>query len=267
MAICPEWVPPIMHIDIDRFSKIESIVSCWDTRFKIVSLFTLLVCISQIKTIETALLAFFISLLMVLIARLPLASILRKSFYPLLFMLPLFIILLATSGGEVMAEYGFIRIYINGLNLSLLIMIKIFSILMLFFVTFSTSPFNKTAYAFRLLRFPSKLVNLFLFSYRYIFVYLEDLRRMRRALVLRGFRNRSSLASFRSNANLIGSLLVNSFEQTDQIYKSMRIRGFEGDLVSLDEFRFGPSDLIKAIFVLSLSAFIILKEQLKWMWL
>jgi cobalt/nickel transport system permease protein len=182
-------------------------------------------------------------------------------------MLPLFLVLIFTSGGDLMAEYGAIRIYKNGLRLSALIMIKLVSILMLFFVTFSTSPFNKTAYAFRLLRFPSKLVNLFLFSYRYIFVYLEDLRRMRSALVLRGFRNRSSLAAFRSNANLIGSLLVNSFEQTDQIYKAMRIRGFEGDLVSLDEFHFGPRDMVKSLFVLSLSICIIVKEQLQWIWL
>lgn len=256
-----------MHIDIDKFSKIESMISCWDTRFKIVSLFTLLVCISQVRTIETALFAFLISLLIILIARLPLDYILKKSFYPLLFMLPLFIILLTTSGGDVLLEYGFVRIYRNGLSLSLLIMIKLFSILMLFFATFSTSSFNNTAYAFRKLRVPSKLVNLFLFSYRYIFVCLEDLRKMRKALALRGFRNRSSLASFRSNAYLIGSLLVNSFEQTDLIYKSMRIRGFEGDLVSLNEFRFGVCDVIKSFFIFSLSVFIIIKEQLKWMWL
>jgi cobalt/nickel transport system permease protein len=256
-----------MHIDIDRFSKIDSLISRWDTRFKIVSLLTLLVCVSQVKRIETALLAFLMSLLMIFIARLPLDYILGKAFYPILFMLPLFIVLLFTSGGDVLAEYGVIRIYKNGLRLSLLIMIKLVSILMLFFVTFSTSPFNKTASAFRSMRFPSKLVNLFLFSYRYIFVYLEDLRKMRSALLLRGFRNRSSPAAFRSNANLIGSLLVNSFEQTDQVYRAMRIRGFEGEIISLDEFRFGVRDVVKSLILLLLSALIIVKEQLKWMWL
>ena len=100
------------------------------------------------------------------------------------------------------------------------------------------------------MRAPGKLIDMVLFTYRYIFVYLEDLRKMRVSLQTRGFKNRSSIRSFKNHANVIGSLLVRSFEQTERIYSAMILRGFSEKKRMVKIFKLRLSDLIKVILLL-----------------
>jgi len=249
-----------MHVDIDKFAAINSPIHIWDTRCKIISLMILIFCISTLKSIEAAIFSLLISLILIGLSRLPYRFISRRVLYIALFLVPLFLFLVLTSGGNTFISFGFIKLYREGIVLSFMIFIKMISIVLIFFIMFGTSSFNHTAVALKSLKIPSKLVNLLLFTYRYIFVYLEDLRKMRSALVLRGYRTRNSIRSLKSTANLIGSLLVRSFEQSEQIYKAMTLRGFNDNIVSLDEFHIDYVDIIKLALTILISIFIFFWE-------
>jgi len=222
----------------------------WDARCRIISFTLIVFTISSLRTVNGVIAAFVLALLVILISGVPIRIILGKIRFPLLFLVPLFLFLPLTSGGEVCLQYSFITLYSNGLLLSCIIFFKTLSIISIFFVLMMISSFNETVAAMRSLKVPAKLINMLIFTYRYIFVYLEDLRKMRSALVLRGFRNRNNFHSLKSNANIIGSLVVRSYEQADRINNAMVLRGWSGEIKSLYSFDLKRTDVIKSVIML-----------------
>ncbi|MDY6970672.1 MAG: cobalt ECF transporter T component CbiQ [Spirochaetota bacterium] len=235
-----------MHVDIDKYAFIDSPVHSWDTRCKILTIIIFILCISSLSTIEIALSSMFLSFGLAFISRLPSMFIFKKVWIPFLFLLPLFLFLPVSSGGTVLINLKYINIYYDGLSLSFLILFKAIAIITLFIIMLGTSTFNRTAGALKGLKLSNKLVNLILFTYRYIFVYLETLRKMRTSLILRGFRSKNSIRSFMSTASLIGTLLIRSFEQTEKVYNAMILRGFEGGVAIQNEFKLESWDIIKS---------------------
>jgi cobalt/nickel transport system permease protein len=239
-----------MHLDIDRYAHIDSPVSRWDPRCKIVTLLAATFCVSALRSLEFAISAALISYVIMTFARLPVKYILGKIWIPIVFLIPLFIFLPVSSGGTVLYDPGFFKIYSDGILLSILIMLKIISTVLLFIIMLGTTPFNRTAKALQSMKMSPKLSSLILFSYRYIFVYLEDLRKMRSSLALRGYRIRNSISSLKNSARLIGTLLVRSFEQTERIYRAMILRGFEGEIPFHEKFDLNIYDFIKSAVIL-----------------
>ena len=56
-----------------------------------------------------------------------------------------------------------------------------------------------------------------------------------------------------NSANLIGTLLIRSFEQTDRIYNAMILRGFNSEIPFQHGFRIQKIDVIKSVVVLLFS--------------
>ncbi|MDY6967756.1 MAG: cobalt ECF transporter T component CbiQ [Spirochaetota bacterium] len=239
-----------MHIDIDRFALIESLVHTWDTRCKIVFFTIAVFCISMLKIIELSLLAFAFSVIITVVSKIPVKFILQRVMYPILFLLPLFIFLPLSSGGKILIDLNFFNIYYDGLYISFLIFLKAVSIITLIIMMLGTSTFYQSAMALKALKIPYKLINLMLFTYRYIFVYLEDLRKMRNSLILRGYKSRNWILSIISSANLVGSLLIRSYEQTDRMYNAMILRGFNSEIKYQYEFQIRKDDIIKSVLIL-----------------
>jgi cobalt/nickel transport system permease protein len=186
----------------------------------------------------------------------------KKIKIPLILLLPIFLILPFTSGGKVLFSYSFLNLYESGMIFSFLICFKSISIMILFIILLSTSTFSTTARALRVLRFSGKLVDLILFSYRYIFIYMEDLRIMRTALALRGYKQKTSLHSIKSTIALIGTLMVRSFEQTDRLYQAMICRGYDSSSVSLNEFQSRSRDFLLSGILILISSIIFCLDYL-----
>jgi cobalt/nickel transport system permease protein len=97
----------------------------------------------------------------------------------------------------------------------------------------TTTPFFDFLWALRWFRVPYVLCSLLLFTYRYIFVMLEELDSMRMARRSRGFSMKGSLLSkdvFRTLSYTAGMLLVRSYERSKDIYNGLISRGFSGEI-------------------------------------
>jgi ABC-type multidrug transport system fused ATPase/permease subunit len=105
------------------------------------------------------------------------------------------------------------------------------------------------------------MLNIILFTYRYFFVFSEDLRKMRIALNMRGAARRGFFRSMGSAANLAGSLLVRSYEQTERIYQAMMLRGYQGRIVTDEIFSLRFADVALAIILVLEPLAIMLAEQ------
>ena len=83
---------------------------------------------------------------------------------------------------------------------------------------------------------PGLLVQLLMLTYRYVFLFGDELHKLRIALRLRRYRNRPSLHSYRTIGHVTGTLLVRSYERAERVGQAMRCRGFDGQFRTLHAF-------------------------------
>ena len=94
------------------------------------------------------------------------------------------------------------------------------------------------------MRAPLKLVYLFFFFYRYVSVLHEEYTSMREAMRVRCFKPHLDRHTYGSLANLIGMLIVRSFERSERIYEAMLCRGFHGHFPVIGHFHLHRVDYV-----------------------
>jgi cobalt/nickel transport system permease protein len=86
-------------------------------------------------------------------------------------------------------------------------------------------------------------------TYRYLFVLIEEARRLRRAAAARGYRPRW-LGQSLLIGRLIGQLFMRSYERAERVYGAMVQRGYRGHMPMSREFAFGIPDVAALLVVL-----------------
>lgn len=120
-------------------------------------------------------------------------------------------------------------------------------------VLIAMTSFNGLCLALESLRVPRLFVTQLLFLYRYLFVLVDEARRMTRARELRTFaRRHPGLKTFGS---MLGHLLLRAADRAERIHLAMRCRGFDGHIRLLTTPAFGAMD---ALFVLGWFSFFLL---------
>src|SRR3989337_2391794 len=107
----------------------------------------------------------------------------------------------------------------------------------------STTTFPDFLKGLDMLRVPRLLVMLMSFMYRYIFVLIDEARKLMRARSLRYFGSRYK-EQFRVMGYIIGVLFIRTLERAERIYSAMIIRGFSGEALSVKRFRFSSMDIL-----------------------
>jgi len=238
------------HLEIDRYADMKSPVHEWDPRMKIPVLLIMAFTIGLLRDIRLAVVALGFSVVLVVVSRIPMSFILHRLRWLFVFLMPLAIIMPFTVPGRDIWRYSFLSASYEGLSLASLIFLKAIAIVLLIFPMFGTAPFHTSMKALQRLRFPARFVQIILFTYRYIFVFFEEIRRMRNAARTRGFEARTRWHSFRTFGNFIGILLVRSFERTERLYSAMISRGYKGNVMTLSNFRMTFWDRIKGMAVM-----------------
>jgi cobalt/nickel transport system permease protein len=110
----------------------------------------------------------------------------------------------------------------------------------------STTPIPDVLRALHRLRVPSVVVAIVAFMFRYLDLLLDQLRRMRHAMVARCHDPRWlwQVAPIASSA---GTLFVRSYERGERVHQAMLARGYGGTMPVLDEVPRRRSDLLVAV--------------------
>jgi cobalt/nickel transport system permease protein len=204
-----------------------------------------------------ALAALAFALILATLARIPLGVMLWKLRGAAVLLAAVLVVFPLSYGGD-RIQFGPVGLSWDGLLAAVLVITRALSLIIVAFVAFATTPFHAAMKALRRLRVPAPLVQTILFTYRYIIVYADQLRRRETALRARGFRPRADLRTLRTIGNGFGSLLVGSIERTQRIQAAMRCRGFSGTFRTLEEPRAGPGDVFLSAAVLAVGAGLLL---------
>ena len=129
-------------------------------------------------------------------------------------------------------------------------------------VVWTTAPMTSTLKAAHALHCPGLIVQLTVLTYRYLFLLLEELSRLRIALRVRGYRHRANLHSYRTVGHVTGTLLLRSYEQAERVGQAMRCRGFDGQFRSLADLKTRPVDVMWFFTIILVAAGLLIWDRL-----
>jgi cobalt/nickel transport system permease protein len=156
--------------------------------------------------------------------------------------------------------WGPLHVSEQGSVLAVRLCFKVATVATLALVVLATAPLEVTLKAMHALRVPGLLVQLVLLTYRYVFVLMDELARLRVAVRVRGYRNRVNRHSYRTIGHVAGTLLVRGFERSERVGQAMRCRGFDGRFRSLAAFHTTPADVLAFGLVLGSSVAVTLLD-------
>lgn len=248
------------HSFLDRYSNLDSFIHRLDPRTKfIITLVFILAVISTppIRWQVFALYLFFMAALL-LLSKLPIFYVLKRSLVVMPFVLMIAIFIPFIKEGEVAGSYNIwlwqVSVTYTGLQVLWNVLIKAWlSILSLIWLT-STTKLPNLLKGLEQLGMPRVMVMILSFMYRYIFVVVDEVMRMRQARDSRDFGGKR-LWQLRTIGNMIGTLFIRSYERGERVYAAMLARGFDGHSRTLDQLNFSQAD---AYFGISFSLVLIL---------
>jgi len=234
----------------------SSLLHRFDPRWKLAALFIVLVTTACLRTLPAATSALVGAGVLAVLARLPLQAYLDrlKILLPALLLFTIVLPFVTPADSSLQADdlrpgWGPIHFSSAGLGVALLFILKALAIFTAALAFAASTPVNSTLQAAAALRVPGRLVHLGMLTYRYLFLFVTELSRLRWALRVRGYRNRPTVHCYRTIGNVAGMLLVRSSERAERVAQSMRCRGFDGRFRSLTEFRTRLGDVAAFIVI------------------
>lgn len=105
----------------------------------------------------------------------------------------------------------------------------------------TTTTFPQVLRALEALRVPRLFVLIAAFMYRYLFVIVEEVGRMRSALVSRGYDPRHSLQAG-PLGRMTTAMFLRTYSRGERVYQAMLSRGYDGRMPQLTALSFGRAD-------------------------
>lgn len=214
-----------------------------DPRWKLASFALAVVGVALIRSPVPLAVALIAALAVALVARVPWHWLLGRLGLVLLVLLPFLLALPLLVDDPDAVDRAWWQPSSRGIALALGIGAKALALVTIVLVLLTSSPLIDTLKAAHCLRIPGLLIQLFVLTYRFLFLIAEELARVRIALRVRGYRNRATRHSYRTIAHVAGTLLVRSHERGERVGQAMRCRGFDGQFRSLTDFRTRLADV------------------------
>lgn len=126
-------------------------------------------------------------------------------------------------------------LYIAGVAVSggvismITLMLKGIYCIMASFVLIATTSFDEICASLRRFHLPGFFVTLLLLTYRYISVMMEEVSVMTDAYTLRAPGQKG--VQFSAWGSFLGQLLLRSMDRAEELYSSMKLRGFNGEFI------------------------------------
>jgi cobalt/nickel transport system permease protein len=252
------------HAFLDHHSGVESPIHHLDARAKIIVFFSLIL-VGVSSQPSSFLLFGLLTLALVsiaLLARLPLGHLAKKIvvILPFLFLVSLSIPFMKkdTLGGGYNLGLGGLSVSRSGLWILWNVVVKsclgVFSMILLS----STTTFPQLIKGMERLGTPRIFTILISFMYRYSFILIDEVHRMKRARDSRCFGGTWFWHS-KVIGHMVGWLFLRSFRRGERVYLAMLSRGYQGTMPERTAGRFGWEELL---FLCAVPVFIFLRIYL-----
>ena len=240
-----------MEIFSEHFRK-EHFLAKIDSRVKLMVTLALLVMVLSYKGIMFPLVIAAASFVVCMRMRIPLRIMLLRFSQPMFIALVVLLLKFFFSGEEIMFSINLFGMKIaghkDGLMEGMRITSRIIGGVSLVVALGFATPFIEFVAALSWLRVPKTFIEIMMFAYRYLFMFLEDANTIYSAQ-----KNRLGYAGIRKGMNsfgvLTGSLVLRGFEQSQKTADAMIQRGYTGDVPLLKGEALRTVELTAAVFI------------------
>jgi cobalt/nickel transport system permease protein len=226
----------------------DSPLARWDARWKLAGLSLAGGGIAALDQVAASVVALAACLCLLMLARLPGRWLRGRLGLFLLAASPFLLILPFTSE--------------HGLETGCAVACRCAAIGSLSLILIGTAPLHQTLAAAHRLRIPGLLVLLTSLAYRYSFLLGDELRRLRVAARVRGFRPAFSWHGYRTLGHMTGAVLVHGADRADHVAAAMSSRGFDGRFHTLSEFRTNSRDVLSFIAIATATIALVIWDHL-----
>ncbi len=236
-----------------NISKKDSWVHRWEPRSKVVSCTILvfgLVCLESPKLLMAS---YLLLLVLLLTMGFSTKELIKKTSYLLPFIALMAIPLLLGGGIPPSHERK---------TLVLLLGFKALNSLYIMFLMFYSQPVVDLLNGLSYMKLPGPFISVVFLSWRYIYLLGDRLSKLYKALLSRLFNPRIRQNSLKTYGAVMGGMLIKSIDTSDQVYKAMSSRGFNGTMPRSTPKEIRLSDIIKS--VMMVLAVILLNIFEKW---
>jgi cobalt/nickel transport system permease protein len=237
------------HAFIDEHSHIDSLIHRLDPRVKVISFcfFVVLVVLTGLVSWLAFALYGLLLFCLVSLSRIPPGYIFKRSLVilPFVFMIVLFIPFMKqgkTIGGFSLGSLQ-LTVTDEGLIIFWSVLVKAWLSILCMILLTSATRFSDLLKALEKMRFPTLMIMVLSFMYRYVFVIEDEFMKMRQARESRST-GRSGWLEWKVTANMIGVLFIRAYERAEAVYLAMCSRGFTGRIHTLHPFQLTRRDLI-----------------------
>ncbi len=217
------------HSTVDQHAKASSFHT-FDPRAKIIAIIIFVVFVALLREIYTLVLGFIFVISALGISKIPVRHLIKRYILALPFII-----------------FASLAIYFSNTQwASISMFFRISTCVLALILLSSTTPFFDLLKGLQNLKVPNIIIILLMFTYRYFFVYVEELHRMRQARKARGFKGGRHLLDRRGMKIIsftAGMLLIRAYQRGVRIYDALLVRGFDGTIKTLRPLKFKTLDL------------------------
>ncbi len=229
---------------LDEYSGLDSPIHRLDPRAKLIGFVGLVIlCVSTPPGLWLAFVVYLaLEAAILLLSHVPLRHVLKRVLIviPFILVVALFLPFFSKGGGSY--NLGPLQLSGHGLivlwNVAIKSTVSVLAVILLS----STTPFSDLLKGMEKLKVPRLITATLSFTYRYIFVLMDELQRMRRARDSRGWTGRW-LWQAKVIGHMIAALFLRSYERGERVYASMLARGYGGNLGSLYMYEVGAAEI------------------------
>ncbi len=244
----------MQHSFLDQYSERASLVHGLDPRTKLVAAFVFILAVALTPPDMWPSYAIYAGLLVVCLAasRVPPRYVLRRSLVIIPFVAAIAVFVPFFHNGQIAGSYSLggwqLSVTYDGLQVLRNILVRAWLSITALVLLAATTRMNELLHAMEMLHLPRVLVMILSFMYRYIFVLVDEVMRLKMARASRNFGSGGSrLWRIRVVGNMIGTLFIRSYERAERVYAAMVSRGFDGQSRTLRRLRLGRADFAAAV--------------------
>ena len=214
---------------------------------------------SFVQQLSVAFACLGLGVCLVFMNRLSWSFMLRRLVVANLFIVFLWLTVPFSVSGNSLVNLGPLSISQEGIALASLVTVKCNAILLVFIAFTSNLSLPVVGSALEGMRTPARLVFLFLFTCRYIYVIGAEWQKLQTAASLRGFVALTNWHTYATIANMLGLTIVNSIDRSRRVYEAMLLRGFSGNFLTMADLSARPRDgVFIFLFFFTLASLLIL---------
>jgi cobalt/nickel transport system permease protein len=240
-----------MEIFSEQFNK-DNYFSKVDSRVKLIVALALLVMVLSYKGTMFPLTVAAVSFVLCLKMRIPVRILVMRLAQPMFIAFVALLLKFFFSGEDVLFSFNLFGMemagYKDGLMEGLCIASRILGGVSLIVTLGFAMPFIEFMAALSWLKVPAPFIEIMMFAYRYLFMFLEDA-----ATIYSAQKNRLGYSGIRKGINsfgvLAGSLMLRGFDQSQKTASAMVQRGYTGDVPLLTGKPFRAAELAIAVLI------------------